>query len=458
MRYLHVRLLELRHAEQGIALPAALLVTVISFALATAAVFASVESQRGTERDSGSKDAIAAADAGANVAMLRLNEFANDLNSSTPCLGLSAGTLVTTTATEGWCPEITGTVGGATYSYRMSSASGTTTNIVASGTADGVSRRVDITLKHDTVGSIFGEAGMIGQEKITLEGNSDIRVGLGTNGNLETSGNTEICNNIRHGVGKEWKHSGNVTQCSGYKVTEGNTSLPAVSSFMPANIETENSDSRLVYCTKTSPVKEPTGCESDSYSGGTWSSTSPWNPTTRSLSASGNTVITLGGGNYWLCSLKLEGNSEFIMAQGAKVRLFFDTPEHCGLSSGSAQISIGGNDRISATGYQPSLGEYETPGFYLMGSATIPTTVDIAGNSSTDEFVIYGPNTNIEITGNATYKGVVAGKTVKDTGNGAFEDDSGFEPPEIGGSTLYARQAYVECEGGAPTSPANKSC
>jgi Tfp pilus assembly protein PilX len=452
------RLRHLAMSERGFALPTALLATVISFSLASAAVVASVTSQRGTARDHNSKEAIAAADSGANVALMRLNRYTNALSSSTPCLGVSGSTLFATGVSgDGWCPAISGSVGGSTYSYRVTpQVSGATMNVVSTGASESVSRRVDVSLKGTTVGSAFGAEGLIGQDGITLSGNADIRVGIGTNGNVASNGNASVCGNIRHGVGKEWSHSGNASQCNGYSVTEGNVSLPPVSSFMPAGIATSNYDYRLVTCTKTKPVAEPAGCQSDTYSG-TWSTNSPWNPSTRTLSAAGNSILTLGGGDYWFCKIALSGNSELIMAAGAHVRIFFDTPENCGMSAGSSQIELSGNNRIAATGYQPTLGQFDVPGFYLLGSPTIPTSVNLSGNN-VNEFVIYGPNTNISLSGNAvTFKGAVAGKTISMSGNGQVVQDAGFEPPKIGGATVYSRQSYVECTGGT-ASPPSANC
>jgi hypothetical protein len=261
-------------------------------------------------------------------------------------------------------------------------------------------------------------------------------------------------------------------------VTEGNKSLPPVSSFMPSSIATSNSNYRLVQCTKTKPTPEPTGCELDTFSGKR-DTTTPWNPTTRAISVAANDTLTVSGGDYWICSINLAGNSQLIMSSSAQVRFFFDTPEHCGLSAGSNQISLTGNSRIASTN------KLVMPAFYLLGSTTIPTSVSLGGNANTeDEFVIYGPNTTINIVGNATYKGVMAGKKIAVVGNGKVENDSAYKPPaeitpvtEIGkekekektsgGTTkktittarYYSPQFYVECTGTPAAGAApNSSC
>lgn len=483
-RSIRRRLRVLIRSEQGIALPVALFTTVAAMALGGAAVLSSIDVQSGVTRDNGSKSAIAAADAGANVALHRLNSYSLELNEDEPCLTKnSSGVLEPSPAPKGgkpgWCAPIENEeVGGATFGYWVSAIgrakeAGCTLDvcIVSTGTANDVSRRVELSLKESAWGSggsnpnlaqeikealeskelneheiktleeelqkvIEEEShggfvpGLAGKDEITVSGNGNIRVGVGTNGNLVTSGNASICGDILVGIGKSWQKSGNANQCSGHTVTQGTLTLPEVSSFIPSNIATSNSDYRLVKCTKTTEPKSPTGCQSDTYSGGTWTNTTPWNPSTRAISASGNTTLTIGGGDYWICSITLSGNSQLIMAAGAHARFFFDTPEHCGTSN---QISMSGNNKITASGYQPSKGQFDMPGFYLLGSPTMASQVSLSGNSSTtDEFVIYGPNTTINISGNATFKGIVAGKTIAMSGNGTIEQDAGFTaPPEI---------------------------
>ena len=121
------------------ALPTAIFATVASLGLASAAVMSSVASSRAPTAISDSKSAIAAADAGASVALLRLNRYASALSTATPCLGVSGGMLVlSTAAADGWCPEVGGTVGDSSYVYRSTpSVVGGAMSVVATGTSGG---------------------------------------------------------------------------------------------------------------------------------------------------------------------------------------------------------------------------------------------------------------------------------------------------------------------------------
>ena len=69
------------------ALPTAIFAMIAVTALGSVAVLSSVEAQRGTARDHDSKEAIAAADAGANIALLRLNRFQSSISAVKPCIG-----------------------------------------------------------------------------------------------------------------------------------------------------------------------------------------------------------------------------------------------------------------------------------------------------------------------------------------------------------------------------------
>ncbi|HXQ88510.1 MAG TPA: hypothetical protein VN733_02625, partial [Solirubrobacterales bacterium] len=156
----------------------------------------------------------------------------------------------------------------------------------------------------------------------------------------------------------------------------------------------------------------------------------PFNAKTRAITLSSNDTLTVGGGDYWICSINMSGNSQLIMATGAHVRFFFDTPENCGTGN---QLTLSGNNRISATGYQPSLGQFDVPGFYFLGSTTTTSQINLSGNFGTvNEMIVYGPDTYINISGNATFKGILVGKQIAMSGNGKVEQDAGFPvPPEL---------------------------
>lgn len=434
------RLRLLLSSERGMALPTAMFAIIASFGMATAAVVASVDAQRGTHRDSDSKNAIAAADAGSGVALLRLNRFQSSLSAANPCVG-PAGEAQT--PVEGWCPATSPeSVGGATFSYQVSAfQDGVPLSVVAVGASDGVSRRVEVGLVSLAGEWVFADERLIGQDGIQLDGTPDIRTDVGTNGDIVNDGSGTLCGNVRHGIGKTAPEP----DCDG-DVSEGNKTLPPV--VPPADIATNNSNCRL-------ELTCPNPTEVDSYSKKR-SSTVPWDADTRTIEISQNATLTVGGSDYFICRLVIQ-NGEMIMAAGTTVRFFFDTPENCGLSPGDAQVIVTGNGNIVSTGFNPGEDAFAVPGLYVQGSPDIPTTVELTGNSGTNELMLYAPNSDIEIGGSATWIGMMAGKSVHLHGTPNVESDPGIDPPDIFFSGLWERTRYVECSG-ATASPPNASC
>ncbi|HEX7246022.1 MAG TPA: hypothetical protein VF245_10690 [Solirubrobacterales bacterium] len=427
-------------SESGMALPTALFAMVASMALASAAVLSSVDVQQGSGRDHDSKEAIAAADSGASLALWRLNRFQDELSAATPCVGPSGETLV---ASAGWCPETeVEDVGGASFTYRVSAYSATGAySVIAIGESGEVARRVDVGLVTHSGKNVFAEEKVIGQDTITLEGTPDIRADIGTNGNVEAKGSSTICGDIRVGTGKYKKGSTATPSCGG-EVTEGDKDLPEITP--PDDIATNNSNCRLALtCADKTAV--------DTYTKNR-SSTKPWDNTHRTIEVASNAKLTMGGGDYFVCKLTVQ-NGELIMAAGAEIRIFVDTPQHCGYSAGETQVSITGNANIVSTGYNPSQGSYKVPGIYVLGESKVVLT----GSSGTNELVLYAPESNIEMGGNATWKGMIAGKSLNMHGTPKIESDPNIKVPDITFASLLERNRYVECTGGT-ASPPNAYC
>lgn len=448
------------------ALPVALLAMIISFALASAAVMSSVEVQRGTKRDHDSKEAIAAADAGAGVALLRLNRFQNKLNASTPCVGPAGESQKEAPGPgSGWCPATTAeSVGGATFSYMISAyKTGSELSVVAVGGAGDVSRRVNVKLAAPNRKPVFLEEKMIGESGIELKGGDVLHTDLGTNGSVvmtsENGKSAVLCGDVRVGTGQSSPTPTPPPTCPEQgTVTQENKTLPPV--VPPENIATVNSNYRLVKCVSSN---NPSGCQTDAYQGKPRTDTSPWDPGNRFINVPKNANLTLSGADYFVCGLFVEGT--LIIPATSTVRIFFDKPENCktGLDSSNTQIKIGAGGNIESTAFESSTclvekKECKVPGFYVMGSPTITTTVDLGGNAgSLNELMLYAPYSNVTIHGNVTWVGMFAGKTMKISGNATIKSDARIPLPDESYTGLLQRTRYVECTGAA-ASPPDASC
>lgn len=430
----------LRVDQRGMAVPTALFATIAGMGLVTAAALSTVSAQRGTAGDQDRKSAIAAADAGANLALLRQNKVHSSSGFvASPCIGVGSGGTLTGTspAADGWCPAVSGTVGGATYVYRVSPyTANAATVIVSTGTADGISRRIAVQTRLASGSDIFEGEGAIGKNFVLVDGDGDIEANVGSNGNVTMSGGSAtICGNIRHGVGGTISGSG---QCLGYQTSEGSRDLPPLSEAKRQQLATSNSNFRFTN-------------GADTYTG----HGSFWDATTRTLSTEPNSTLTLGGGDYFVCRMNLQGN--LIMAAGAQARIFFDTPEACGQTAGVRQLEMSSQASISSTGWDPAAGLYNLPGFYFFGSPNIDTVAYVRGGASANEFLLYGPNTTVDAAGNSDWIGAVAAKSIYLHGTGGIVAPDGLQIPFIDIPPKYARDRYVECVGATATPP-NANC
>jgi hypothetical protein len=184
-----------------------------------------------------------------------------------------------------------------------------------------------------------------------------------------------------------------------------------------------------------------------------------WCPETKVLYLTSDARVTLSGtAPYVLCQLKLDGDAHVIMAAGAQIQIIFDSPEACKLPSGTTQFSLENGASLESASYSPGTGNYSVPGLYFVGSTTTgsgfrETKIYMDGGTSANNMIIYAPRTAIEIKAGASFGGAILGKTVymdggtrvKPTGTGTFNPDANLPVESTGGSSAFARAAYVEC-------------
>jgi hypothetical protein len=428
------------------AVPTVLMMILIGLAMAGAAVAASISAQRGSVRDEDSKLAIAAADTGALRALYRQNRL--QTSGSLPCVVVGAGTgtlQLAAAEANGWCAEQTGTIGNASYSYRTSApviSSGpggqlrSEVTTVATGTSDEVGRRIAMTSTSLTGAGLLSGASVMGLEGVTLNGNARVRGNVATNGNIVMSNNSELCGNGQYGAGNGLLLSNNARQCPGYSQAEGEITLPPVEQ---GDVPTTNSNGRFF----TQDIKQGSGVT--------------WNAGTRTLTLNSNSALTLGGADYSFCKLELESNSTLYIAQGAQVRIFFDSPENCGYTESDEpvkQLILSSNTKITNTSGNPT-----TAAFLMVGSETISTTAELNSNSQVNiDLILYAPFTDLVMDSNSTLRGAVAAKSVHLASNAVIQSDNRVSDFEIPIRTRFEEARYVECRGGDPGTTPDSGC
>jgi hypothetical protein len=413
---------------------------VAALALATTSAVVTIKAQSGVSRDQSSKEALAAAEAGVNAALLRYNRVVT--NGANSCVVSSGGgTVYLTRPSGGWCAAVEGTTTNGSYTYKVAPAS---TNgemeVVSIGTVNDVTRRVDVHARSSSGQSIFSDAGVKSLDSLTMDAASEIRSSTATNGDLVLSSNAKLCGQSSVGVGRRVLLQSNAghhaeTTCAGVgSATQKPLDLPPVN---PGNSATVNDNGRFFSLDLRQPAND---------------SRVTWDPATRELNLKQSSSLTLGGRVYSFCKLTMSSNTAIYIAPGSNVVMYFDSPENCKQPSGTTQLNLSSNSRITSTGGGPA-----NAAILMVGSSVLETRVQLNSNtqvasSCNQNFVIYAPRTIVDLDSNSIYCGAIAAKSIHMDSNSRLFQDSGasnFVLPYA--HPHYVISRFVECS----TEPAN---
>ncbi|WP_040598671.1 DUF7305 domain-containing protein [Patulibacter medicamentivorans] len=429
-----------RDGERGAAMLVALGVLLVTLLLSGLAVAAATDGNRMSNDDVDGKRALQAAEAGLQTALYRIN-----------MLQPAADRCVTDAVVDpvaGRCPEHGPEAlgNGASFSYRTSvelpAGSGcagmpvqaqtalSQRCVTATGNVHGVVRRVQTRIASYAATPLFPVAGLLGLERVDLSGNVRIDTPAATNGVLSMNGNVDTAGVVLGPAGSS-RRTGNVS--SGPIVQRTAAQGPFVLAAVdPGNSATVNDDQRIANGLRTPP--QPPFDTVTSQSG------LSFDPATRALRSTGNTTLTLGGGVYNFCSISISGNFTVVVAPGARVSLYVDSPDdpNSGCPAGSGGVSVTGNFASgSATGDPTSLQ------LYLYGTNDGLGRLTINGNATLNA-TVYAPRTNLVVAGNARIRGGIAARSVTMSGNG-FQWDERAGGLQTGSRGIYYRTAWREC-------------
>lgn len=445
-------------SEHGFAVPTVLMMLLAAGAIVGVGTTSAIRAQHGTSRDADVKSALPAAEAGVSLALLHYNRIPT--TPAAPCLVSDGGQVTAQPATNGWCPPSIGSLDGRTFTYQVRPTSGAL-EIVSTGNSDGVTRRVDVSARSSGGQQMFSTATVLAQDWINLNSNAQVLTGIGTNGDITMSGNARICGGASVGVGRHLTAVSNARWYQGYTYPncltqlDPNTVPHAPLTLPPVNqgdAPTNNDNTRFFSLDLISGSRSLV-CWNGIKGNGTAGSCG-----SRQLSLSSNSSVTLGGDTYSLCKLSMSSNTNLFITAGANVKIYFDSPEACGLAPGTAQLSLSSNSRITATSGGPT-----NTAMYFVGSDTQATAISLSSNTQVagdceQNFVIYAPRTNITMNSNSIYCGALAGKTIQVNSNAKiYADDASanFRLPEV--APHYVVDRFVECTG-ATGSPPSAGC
>ncbi len=444
--------------EAGFAVPTVLMMLLAVSAVVGVAITSAVQAQRGASRDSDTKAALLVAEAGVSQALLHYNRIPT--TPAQPCVVTDGGQVFTAATVNGWCPASVGSMHGETFSYTVRPTDGAL-EIVASGNSDGVARRVDVGAVSSGGQRMFADATVKAQDWIHMSSNAEVLTGVATNGDITMASNARICGVASVGVGRTMSAVSNArwyssyvypscqTQLSPANVPQAPLTLPPVNQGDAAT----NNDNARFFGQDLISGQLSRVCFNRLQGDGSAGSCAA-----RELSMSSNSSLTLAGDTYSFCRLTMSSNTTLFIAAGATVRIYFDSPEACGLAPGTAQLSLSSNSRITSTA-----GAATNVGMYFLGSETRPSSISLSSNTQVagdceQNFVIYAPRTAINMNSNSTYCGALAGKTIQINSNARIYADNGaagFELPAA--SPHYVVDRFVECNP-APGAPPDAGC
>lgn len=414
--------------ETGLGLPLAMGVLLIVMGLAAWSVSVADQLHRSSERDRGAKRALGPADAGLQRAAWRLAQTAPTTVSATQCVVSRA------TGDEGvTCGAAPATVSlgnGATYSYTATAAFTAPTTcagqtgavgdrcVTATGTANGVARRVQALLHRPLVDFVYKHSGLIGKSSVTSGNNVKGYVcsgeppsEIGSNGPVSLDNSTQLNASGCGGSGSFTVYGQSFTGVQGTGQKPGGYTLPQIS--IPGTTAEWNTAAANLISSGT---------------GATWVG----GIGQRNLKITGN--VELRGGTYVLCQVVQEDGIITVKA-GETAKIYIDSPDRnpaSGCAAGTGGFWIQNNEAMnwgtdpSITSTQPATRAPQLQVFVYGSSAwetsNRPCNGSKAGsvlicNGSKFAGTIYAPTSKVVLSNQTQIVGaIVADKLVLENG------------------------------------------
>jgi Tfp pilus assembly protein PilX len=431
--------------QRGVALPVALAVLFSTAALATVAARQAMTASHQSARDSQVKRAIQAAVSGIKNGVYQTNLVQP---ATAQCVARNgSGQLISqAVASNGWCAAMTEDLGdGVSFSEQVSQATTVTLNsltvlqrqISATGTANGVSRRVLYTVQAATGAQLFPTGyAMLADQSINMKNNSQVSGGLASNGNITLKNNSNVCGNITAGPGKTYSHGPNTTVCTGSSTA--NATQPFAIQPVDLSRASPNDNSRITNAINNS------GSNKDSC--GSTCNKITWNSSTRVLTLNSGAVLTMSGNKYFFCRLELKSGSTLqIASRTTPLEVYIDAPENCSGVSGAGNVVLGSNASFVNLSNNPA-----TFVLYVAGSSRTATSVDLSSNDASGSgpiiMAVYAPNSTVTYQNNLSYTGAIVAKTIDLKNNSVINYDSRVTSITSGSNVrFYEGYDYKEC-------------
>jgi hypothetical protein len=451
-----------RHAtDSGFALPSAILVLFVLAMLAGTSIAVSSRTSSSTTRDSNTKAALEAAEAGLQVASYRLSKLQPGKEE---CIGAGAAK-----KSEGECASGEEHLGnGASYQYWTTmplalkgkcagqevvkvEAGATFRCVTSEGTVNNVKpgTRLRVLIESKAGESLFPSKGIVGLKEVKISGSVKVPAVVASNEKIIGEGGAafergfELCQPngaFTPKAGAERNASG--VTVGGVGGTLANPPLEKTRSASECQIKAPYP---LTHATAASNEDSRIGVQDEFYTEGKSANKFTGAPNYE-LKLSSKSKLTLGGSKYYFCNVIAEHAGELIIPAGAHVEIFIDSPED------KASKCPAGTGKFE--GGEFTLTNHAGPAALLIvmyGKGPFEIT-----RGATFEGAIYAPEAEVDVNGGTKFKGGIVGNRVHlENGTGIFEWSEEVGTLTNGEPTGYARKAWEQC---APGSGASEGC
>lgn len=451
-------------SEQGVALPVATAMMLVISLFVVAFFTTALRVNDTSVDDRASKRALAAAEAGLQMALYRLNRFGT--NQPTQCF---TNTWVAYNGDP--CPGFSQTVGNeATYTYYVTpemdqlptaqrtcvvlpgqTLAGTDRCITVIGTASGVQRRVQIRASTVTAAASYKSIGLMSKSLMYAGNSSEIRSDVGVNGiahfgnSAQTFETPVVYGALLRAPGSTYEQSG-----SSQNIAGGQQSVSTPFTFPAIDFEAAETAAAATNLKTLPPWIAPSG--------------SVYNAVTKHFTVTGDAILPAG--TYYFCRFYMGNSAKLRFSSSQPTQIYVDSPSRPG-SLCTGQADPAGtfwleNSNEFNKGGREELVEIFVHGTSLNANRTRPTWCTPAGdtppapddrcesdvllnNSSGFEGMINAPDTTVELNNSGVFTGAIAADKIRFNNSVKFELTAAVKDSAPATSSGVRRGGWVEC-------------
>ena len=458
----------LTKSQEGVALPVATAMLLVISLFVVAFFSVTLQVNETSIDDRSSKRALAAAEAGLQTALYRMNR-----------IGTSNSALCFTTdwvpLQDGQCPAApeVSLGNGAVFWYYVTPELGTGSClgvaglptdrcITAVGKVGDVQRRAQVRASRLAGPPSYKSIGLVSKSLMYAGNSSEITSDVGSNGQVHFGNSAKTFSNssagidgaVLHAPGSTWGTSG-----SGQQIAGGRQSVTTQFVFEPIKFEDAEIAAQQTNL-KTSPL---------------WTTTLPgsgtnytYNATTKHFTVRDGKEVTLPGGTYYFCRFYMENGAKLKFSTTQATQIYVDSPSRAGslcTTTTTPQVDgtfwLNNSNEFNKDGREdlveifvhgtPYNANRTRPSWCTPAGDTPPAPDDrcesdvLLNNSSGFEGMIYAPDTTVELNNSGKMKGAIAADKIRFNNSVVFELTDAVEdsaPATTGGIN---RGNWVEC-------------